>query len=291
MLNLRSGIIGAVTLTILVLSACESDPKLAEPSTREFENPYAYVGKQHNEGLAYAFSQLQGAAEDGLDRAEADRVIATSVRKYARNAAIPGRVADAIQLGFEIAQDPHARIPGIQPNASLTNGDSLFAGRNLSDEARRQVQRVLHFTEGDLSIEALRDSLMAVNITATQRLDSLEARIVLAGSAVALHSVKYWRLYGDEWIALLEDSNTTISTQISRSDGAALYSSTDDPEDIDWGEVGAMDVGGAVGGAIMSLGTGCAEVTAGVCALGMAALGSVASSAANAVTQFFSSIF
>lgn len=115
----------------------------------------------------------------------------------------------------------------------------------------------------------LGDSLNSIENEAKNLLSENEANTILVTSSIAYKSKIYWNENFDEWESAI----------INYLDNNSV------PKRSDFAAIGEADITGAVGGAVTSLITGCAQLSLGAC-LGWGALaGGLGASAAEAVGQ------
>lgn len=194
---------GILTLlcAVLFLWGCDQSPMQVTG-----ENPYAYVGELHNQGLDYIAERLpeevaslsneaaslpNGATlltrrEDLLWKAT-KKLTADFMRQHIKSAA-GAKTLDRVLAMFG---------PGSPKGTSYAKTDEAEA---LTEEQQKYVDKISRAVQETRSIKKLRDRLHQINADIKQNLSEEEAKIPLMGSAVALHSAEYWRDNRVKWI-------------------------------------------------------------------------------------------
>lgn len=226
-----------------------------------YENPYEWVGRVHNQGLAYTLDELEAYAESHgtVAPARVRAYAARHLRNYLRSR-LSGTRAErrAIRWGFERA-----------PALSVLTDRAGFSDQQK--EYLRRVREVTNWGEYGGSIEPLLRDLRELERAAVETLGEEKATPVLLASAVSAHSVDYWNSYSTRhrW------KEVGYSLFGTRRPGAVTL---DD-------DVAAADVAGAIGGAAGSLVTGCGELSLGACVAAAAAAGATAASIEEFITH------
>lgn len=260
-------------LTFLTLS-CDNYSTSSE-SLKDV-NDFSYVGEQHNQALDYVYQDI--STSKLLNRKDAKvsvkKIIKESVSGYMDKNFDSYRTKD-ISLGVNIGYSSSYESPkstfssNYSYNSVVQNADMTAKQEELIAEIKKSI----YSTEKVVELEK---ELNKINKKASNSLSEEDARIVYIASSVGFSSVKYWKENWSKWEKL-------VSTSVSKDNGG----NTQPKMKYDWGEVGANDVGGAVGGATASAITGCAELTLGACAGVGAVAGGAGASVANAVYQLF----
>ncbi len=192
-----------------------------------FENPYDWIGQQHNASLDYVYKNLK------VQLPEKENLSSTAldlVSVYFKNQGYE----NVEQIIFETLNHYNPDNSELKKVSSYNSIlDSMIATCDLTNEQREYLYQLSGLADQGLSMEELESSVNAVAAEAYTNLGETESIVVLAASSVMINSTEYWNENGDDWVNLvLSDTVLTKAAYV-----------------INWEEVTKWDIAGAVGGA------------------------------------------
>ena len=220
------------------------------PQTRG--NPYAYVGREHNQALDHVLRELQVAArrQGPLTKQEALRIAEATLQKVFRNH-LPGRdVSDDLRWWSEFLRDrQNASARELGATMDLQSAGTLSGDIVVSSRGWDYLNQILYLADIAGSVAELQQSLAGLEAAASGELASQDLEAVYVVSSVAASSAEYWDANYSTWEALCTDSpdlcggSTALLSLSSDGDVVSLR--------INGWKVLAADVLGAIGGFLL----------------------------------------
>lgn len=215
-------------VSALVFVGCDFSRNEA---SQPFENPYAEVGKVHNQAIDNALADLKAVQTPVKNRGALFDTAETSVRAFFEEKGAGKGTLKDIEWGARLARSARQARIGTQSafpaSASAKTGmsmlpDSVLA--RLTPGQEQYIKEMMGLLGSGLSTPAFEEQLVALNKAAVEDLGEEEAQAVLYVSAVAKSSVNYWRENYGEWMeASLSLAARTDSVDIE-------YRGTVDPD-------------------------------------------------------------
>jgi len=257
--------LGALIGFLCFVSISCSDKSVNAPTSiqRRFSNPYSYVGQQHNEGLDYILERIKS---NGLNISGGitEGALMDKIQEYGAEFLLNKRTGGQ-SLDF-FMQESKATL---QAKVFKTNS---FLSDSLSDSQQKYVKEIYDLLDSVQDTTQLAISLNDLEKQAYDDLGPENSAVVLAAGSVAYSSTVYWMNNFSQWEeALTGSSGLNKSGEADRVTNLLA--------------IGKADVAGAVGGAIGSVTTGCAELSLGACAGAGALGGGLGASAAECILE------
>ena len=257
----KNSILFLVVFIILFVFSCRNNTATEPINEKYFENPFSWIGEEHNNGLSYVYNHLKLRE---LSKENKINISKSLTHDFISANNFPIENFD-INYAFSMVTQFYSSIK----KSSDTNSfwDSYIENGDFTNEQKLYLYRIFDLLDNELSVEQLNDSLYVINSQAENQLDYDSSLPVLASTSVLINSYEYWSNHIDEWQQLIENYSPPLLNKTAKF---SIWSV------VKW------DVAGAVGGAVAGwlLGPG----AAGTAAAGAIA-GGVACSVADAIYQ------
>ncbi|MDW7679951.1 MAG: hypothetical protein SCK70_05265 [bacterium] len=250
---------------LLFVFSCRNKPATGPNNEKYYENPFSWIGEEHNNGLSYVYDHLklkELSRENKID-------ISKSLTYDFINAS--GLSLENFDADYAFAMVNQFYTSIKKPSDVNSFWNSFIENGDFTNEQKLYLFRIFDLLDNELSEEQLNDSLYVISSQAENQLDYNSSLPILASTSVLINSYEYWSNHIDEWQQLVENYSPPL---LNKPLKFSIWSV------VKWDVAGA--VGGAAGGAIAGwlLGPG----AAGTAAAGAVA-GGVACSVADAVYQ------
>lgn len=268
-----------LALLCVSLASCDNEA----PQTQEsFQNPYAYVGEEHNKALDDAMAALLAQKPQSVD--EVQPRIESLIVSHMKETGIAGGATDA--------ELHHFASLGFGGTASFgeTAGRTAFpAASALNPAQQAYIARIDSIVSNSSSPADVPAALSVLNQEVSNSLSAEDAAAILITSAVTASSAKYWDGKMADWMTRYGVPPAIIDSLIyyqgasqGLSRGVSMNMLRAEPG---WMQVVRSDGEGALLGAIGSAVTGCAQMSLGAC-LGLAAIAGGATSSTLSMIMF-----
>ena len=214
--------LAALAISALLFAGCDTFESQSEQPP-QFENPYAQVGRLHNQSLDHVLADLKAVKGPLRGREALLETAEASTREFFREKSIEAEGFDAVEMGMNLVrQRPNANAE--VKAATQGEGQSLLRAllpdsvrSEMTAEQKQYVGEVLSLIKSKPPVHEFEAQLATLSKSALDELGEEEAKVVLYTSAVAKSSYSYWRENLGEW-------TETILTAAARSDSVSVIS-------------------------------------------------------------------
>lgn len=255
-------------ITPVELRADRADRAVASKEAPK-KNPFAHVGKEHNEEVDYVLRQFAKRWKKGMKKSDICASLTEITQKY-----LATRGKSSVSERFYAPDDPCANR---QSSLRLAGEGRLRTAGvgydpNFSTRAIDLVNQISNIMLAAGSAAAVANQLIPINAEAMSTLGGNDAALVLGVSSIAESSAAYWEANLGIWVTVYSQGGNPPPLPFLRAAGGTAVKTNGASPQINWsgiGEVGWADVGGGIiggikgalggpGGVLVGIGTGAA---------------------------------
>ncbi len=167
----------------------------------QVNNPYSWVGEEHNQGLAIMFEELSAA---GFDLENVRSVVNTIFNNYLESIDFKLEGVDLAEYCWDLAEhDQILRKSNGRYGSAL---DSIIATGDFSNLQQLYLTKISNLAEENLPLGELWLALDEIDRVVVNEFDEEEGIVILIASAVTRSSSEYWLINMDYWIAMFKDN-------------------------------------------------------------------------------------
>lgn len=218
-------------------------------SPQSARNPYAHVGRQHNDALDRVLQALQLAAQrqGPLTKADALRIAEATLRSL-HGEQSPGRNRFTSLRGWDeiLRERPGASARQLGASLSLESVGAGATQISVSSRTWEYLNHILYLSDVAGSVLELQQALASLENSARGELAFQDLEAVYVVSSVAGSSAEYWDANYDAWRAMCTTSPelcTGVEVPLSVSSDGEIISAR-----INGWKVLAADVVGGIAG-------------------------------------------
>ena|GEM_PF-3704244 len=274
-----------ITAGLACNQAMEPSPDIS--NLERLQEEYSEVGKQHNESLDHVL--------ESFDRVNNGKLTPVQVRRYALDNSRQKLKSyyespEVRTLAAEIHDREADRVINPSPDSRLnaTGANQSYYARTLElsglaepvKEYIIEIGKVIDSGQKPVEIE---NQIRDIVKEAEGELSDEDFKTVFLAAEVGIASAHYWEENGEKWLQKVEElkGDENQGQDLDQTPPHVMYRKS----------IIKSDMAGAVGGAIGSAITGCAQLTLGACAGVGAAAGGLSASAATAVQSYLDYIW
>ena len=187
----------------LALNSCAETGEIVDAKTTATNNPYAWIGEAHNEGLSAVINCLEANRNEIRDEAELLAAADMGIKRYfsEKYGIIPDQAA--LRHSYDLAMSK-SRVDRLGKNSSgVSLVDSLMRSGVYTDGELSFLGRLRNLRHGAITPQAYDDSINAINRDACDQLGEKGAEKILVQTSIARSSYHYWTAHANRWLDLM----------------------------------------------------------------------------------------
>lgn len=172
------------------------------------ENPFAFVGSGHNEGVDFVLRQVQAKKPKKATREALCRLAVQATTEFVVKAGRGGGVRSDVDLCSPGATLFPRSFLGMNPRLSIADG------LDMTPRAADLANQVDYYASIASSAGELQGYLNPVNSAASNELAWDEGQVILSASAVAVSSFQYWVGNYNYWASVYSETSSNAYSKL-----------------------------------------------------------------------------